>query len=211
MRPLQIKSSMLRINSFYHWFAKHISAVLFCLEIHNFSPLPFFWAVVEPTDVANGYIHSQNSNTIQVYLALKILLHFQVFPGGVENAYSQLSRKLFNHFENCLWIMIKVLDFLFYKKCAAWTEVAAQIRLNIPDYKYVIWKNRKNADYLYDTFQPIFIKFSPEWSQSIWPSHSWNRWYWKCMSKSTFTKMLIFDTPLFLKKLPTSNIADGKR
>ena len=91
-----------------------------------------------PTDT-----QSVMRGTIHVYIFHKILLPF---PAGVENTYNQLSRKLFNLFENCLRIVIEVLE--FYKKCAAWTEVAAQLSPRFAGGMCVICGITENVEYL---------------------------------------------------------------
>ena len=56
---------------------------------------------------------------------------FYFFYRWRENTYGQFSRKLFNKFDNCLQILIKVLE--FYTKCVVWKlwmEVAAQLSLH---------------------------------------------------------------------------------
>ena len=56
--------------------------------------------------------------------------------------------------------MIEVLE--FYKKCAAGTEVGAQLSLRFPGEKLVTWKAEKPLN-IYDNMQSIVIRFSPEW------------------------------------------------
>ena len=85
--------------------------------------------------------------TIQVYMLSQMFAIFRAFPGGVENTYSQFSRKQFKQFESGLRIMIEILE--FYKKGAARTEVIAKLRLNFPGGKYITWKKlKKIVDYL---------------------------------------------------------------
>ena len=107
-----------------------------------------------PRDPQSGLL-VDNTN---LSLSPKIVLAFPRFPGGVENTYSQFSRKLFNHFENCLRILIKVLE--FYEMCAARSEVAAQLSLYFPGGKCHLEKLKKKTFSISDTNQPIFIKFS---------------------------------------------------
>ena len=148
-------------------------------------------------DLTNGSRQLQNFNGSSIRYAgdntnlyfHNILLPFSAFP------YSQFSRKLFNQFENCLWIVITVLE--FYKK---WMEVAAQLSLHFPVKKCVIWNKEKMLN-IYNN-QTIFIQFSPKSSQCFWPSNSCNRWHWKCRSRQKFTKMIIYDMWIFLKNTP---------
>ena len=84
--------------------------ILFCLAIPNFDPFPPF------SFLTVGQMATECHNT-NLSFSLKILLSFSGFPGGLENTCSQFSRKLFNQFENCLQIMIKVLE--IYEKCTS--------------------------------------------------------------------------------------------
>ena len=150
--------------------------------------------------------------------SLKLICLFLAVRGGVENAYrpSQFSRKLFNQFENCLRTVIKTLE--FYKMGTAWMAVSAQLSLHFPGYTFSRWKmchleKEKKTLNIYDTMQSIFMRFSPKWSQCVWPSNSCNNWLWKCRSRSKFTKNANFWYADISekKKLPTSNLADGNR
>ena len=77
-------------------------------------------------------------------------------------SFSTFSRRSGRQMEKCkiFWrIVVKVLE--VYKKCAARTEVAAQLCLHFLDGKGIAWKQQKSLNISY-TIQPIFSKFSPE-------------------------------------------------
>ena len=135
----------------------------------------------------------------------KILL-LPSFPGGMENTYCQFFRKLFNQFEKCLRTMIKVLE--FYKKCASWLEVAAQLSLHFPDGKCVNWKNRKkNIGHLLTPFNWFSSNFYQKYHHLILVTDDpENVGHGKNVQKLSF---LTFKK--FLKELPKSNLADGNR
>ena len=137
----------------------------------------FFYWMVGPTDLRNGNRQSQKFNVCSIrwagdYTSLSFPQNiasfstFSCFSGGVENIYRQFTQKQVNQFENCLWILIKVLE--FSKKLHE--------RRMLHNLVYIIqcvtWKKRKKRRYITLT---AFIKFSLKWLSCISPSNSSNR------------------------------------
>ena len=106
---------------FYGWFTQQIPATLFCLAMPN-CPLVLLLLLFKRLGQKiseNGYRLSKivNGSSIQLLwdntrfsLFSKSLLRFPHFPDGVKNTYSDVSRKLFDKFVNCLLIMINILE-----------------------------------------------------------------------------------------------------
>ena len=121
-------------------------------------------------DLVNGCIESQNS----IGLLIRLQVAIQVYICSPQNVASfstifRLSRKHIivrllencstrSKFENCLRIMIKILD--VYKKWADGTEDAAQLSLNFQVENVSPGKHEKTL-HVSDTkrIQPIFISF----------------------------------------------------
>ena len=139
----------------------------------------------------DGYRWSQNSNgfsisfvgdTGNLYFFPK---HFASFSRWRENTYSQFSCKLMQYFVCRLWSVLEV-----YKQCATTLS---------PFSRWKMCHMEKRKKHWISTTPTDFIKFSSKWSHYVWPYNSYNRWRWKCRSRSKLTKMLIFDMWIFLE------------
>ena len=79
-----------------------------------FFPFPFFERLgqrISQTARDSRKIPTDSQSVIRGTKFPKFVLPFPPFPGGVESTYSQFSPKLFNQCENCLRILIKILEF----------------------------------------------------------------------------------------------------
>ena len=92
------------------------------------------------------------------------LLPFPRFPGWMENTYGQLSRNLFNQFENYLRITIQKLE--FYKHL--WHEWWLPHNLVAIIQMENVSPGRTEKRWIAQTqFNRFYAKFSPKWSHGI--------------------------------------------